>query len=192
MSVRSLKALAVLSGAGLCLSAGLFAPEVHAQVYVVDSPEANRCYRAAAADIRDDTAISSCDGAIRTDALPARDYAGTYVNRGLLKLRAGRTAEAMDDFQRGVDMGPLLGEAWIDRAAARLVQGDDAGAIRDASTGLTLGSAHREVGYWIRAYARERSNDWSGAYGDYRLSAQAAPRWDTPKLAMARFEVRPK
>ena len=195
MRARSLKLsafrmLGVGLGSGLCLAAGLFAPKVHAQVYVIDSPDATRCYRAAAMFERNDAAIGSCTGAIRADALTPRDYGGTYVNRGLLELRAGRNEAAMDDFNKGVGLVPLLGEAWIDQAAGRLAVGDDQGAITDSTKGLALGSSHREMAYWIRAYARERSHDWNGAYADYRRAAALAPSWREPQLDMARFEVR--
>ena len=191
MIVRSLRSAALGSGLALSLAAGAFVPKVHAQVYVVDSPEASRCYAAASGTAADQRSIDRCTTALDRGGLVGRNYAGTLVNRGILRLRAGQTELALADFDAGVSLSPTLGEAWVNRGAALLVKGGaDAEVIADVSRGLSLGSSHRELAFYLRGYARERANDWAGAYGDYRRAALIAPTWSAPQVDMARFEVR--
>lgn len=193
MDMRSLRSAALGSGLALCFAAGAFVPLVQAQVFVVDSPQATRCYQAASGTTADQRAIDRCTYALEQDGLVGRNYAGTFVNRGVIKLRAGQTDSAMADFDRGIELVPTLGEAWVNRGAGLLVKGgDDGTAIADISRGLELGSSHRELAFYLRGYARERSNDWAGAYGDYRRASLIAPTWSAPQLDMARFEVRPR
>ena len=191
MIVRSLRSAALGSGLALSLAAGAFVPKVHAQVYVVDSPEASRCYAAASGMAADQRSIDRCTNALERDGLVGRNYAGTVVNRGVIRLRAGQTDLAIADFDRAMELQPTLGEAWVNRGAGRLVKGDDdAGVIADVSRGLALGSSHRELAFYLRGYARERANDWAGAYADYRHASLIAPAWSAPQVDMARFEVR--
>ncbi len=191
MILRSLRSAAFGSGLSLCLAAGAFAPKVHAQVYVVDSPQAQRCYAAAADDAADQRSIERCTSAIERDGLVGRNYAGTLVNRGIIRLRAGQTDLALADFEAGIAVTPTLGEAWINRGAGLLVKGGaDSEVIASVTRGLALGSSHKELAFYLRGYARERANDWAGAYTDYRRASLIAPTWRAPQLDMARFEVR--
>ena len=193
MILRSLRSAVFGSGLALCLSAGAFIPKVQAQVYVIDSPQATRCYDAASTGATDQRSIDRCTSALERDGLVGRNYAGTLVNRGVIRLRAGQTELALADFDAGVTLVPTLGEAWVNRGAGLLVKGGaDDEVIADVTRGLALGSSHRELAFYLRGYARERANDWAGAYGDYRRASLIAPAWQAPQLEMARFEVRPR
>ena len=143
------------------------------------------------APLRNDRAISTCTDAIVRDALVGRNLAGTYTNRGVLQLRAGAVDAAMKDFDVALAMDDRLGEAWIDRAAGLLQQMRYQEAIGAADRGLPLARRGQEMGYYIRAIARENLMDDAGAYRDFNAASRAAPMWDAPRTDIARFEVRP-
>mgnify|MGYP003646567922 CR=1 FL=1 len=91
-----------LSAAALIVVAG---PAV-AAVTVVGNSAAQSCYQAAAATVllRDD--IGVCDRALNEEALTPYEEVATLVNRGILKLRDGRTDSAIADFDAAIARDP--------------------------------------------------------------------------------------
>lgn len=181
--------------AGAVIAAGSLlaaATAAHAQVYVIDTPSATHCSTSANGPLRDDRAIATCSDAIARDGLVGRNLAGTYTNRGVLKLRAGATDAAMMDFDTALFMDEGLGEAWIDRAAGLLQQMRYQEAIGSADRGLPLTRRGSEMAYYIRAIAQESMRDDAGAYRDFVSASRLAPAWEAPRIDIARFEVRPR
>jgi serine/threonine protein kinase/predicted Zn-dependent protease len=88
-----------------------------------------------------------------------------YFQRGLVELERKDYAQARLDFDQVLRLRPGLAAALVDRALARLGQGDDAGAIQDLTAAQERGASETRI-YFIRAEARARSGDPDGAARD--------------------------
>ena len=187
MKLNTFIGAAIVAG-GLLTAAGA----AQAQVYVIDTPSAYRCTAAATAPVFNERGLADCDLALRADELQGRNLAGTYTNRGVLRLRAGQADAAMSDFDMALAIDNRLGEAWVDRAMGLIQMSRFQEAVGDADRGLPLVRRDQAKGYYVRAIAREGLRDDQGAYRDYSAAARMAPTWDAPRTDLARFEVRPR
>ncbi len=178
--------LAILSGAG----------STYGQVTVFSgtNSQATGCSQAARRGDASLATLSVFTLAIEHEALPARDLAGTYVNRGVLRLRLGDLDRADADFDTALEIEPGMGEAWINRGAAMIAERHWEKGVADIDHGLTLNPQEPEKAYFNRAIAKEKLDDVKGAYFDYLKAAELAPMWDLPQVELKRFNVstRPK
>ncbi len=134
-------------------------------------------------------AIEACTLALDFEALPLRDLAGTHVNRGVLLLARAAYADAKQDFDAAVALGPGIGESYTDRGAAQVGLGHYAEAIADIDKGLRLVTDEPEKAYFNRALADEGLDDLKSAYYDYLHASQLKPDWPKPREELARFTV---
>lgn len=181
----------------LLLAAGVFAAfltlgSAQAGILVLGSSEAAVCSKAALRPGNEPGGVRACDQALRADVLSPRDRAATYVNRGILRLRAGGYDRAVEDFNSALRLNPSLGEALVNRGAARIGQRRYREALADLDRGTALGSAEPEKAWYNRGLAQEGLGDVSGAYRSYVRAAELKPDWDAPRRELARFTVRPK
>ena len=134
-------------------------------------------------------AIDTCSMAIEDEALPQRDLAGTYINRGVLYLARGGYREAKQDFDSAIAIIPVLGEAYVNRGAALVglrLYGD---AIADIDRGLALNPGEPEKAYFNRGLAEEALDNIPAAYRDYSRAAELKPDWELPRNELVRFTV---
>ncbi len=149
--------IALLTATAAALVA-LSAP-TKAYVIVVGNELARDCYIAAKAAVDPVNGIAACTAALENSALTAHDKAGTYVNRGTLEIARKRYDAAMDDYNKGIQIMPTLGDAYVDRAGAYVYTKQWALAIADANKGLELGRSLPFAGYYNRAVAEHLSGD---------------------------------
>ena len=133
----------------------------------------------------------TCDHALVEDQLQGRDLAGTYVNRGVLRMAVNQYDGAESDFQKSIAIDPSLGEAWVNLGALKIARHDFAGGIADIDKGLALGPQEPEKAYYNRALADEALDNETAAYYDYTKAAQLKPTWEPPRTELTRFTVRP-
>jgi tetratricopeptide (TPR) repeat protein len=156
------------SGAKACMTAARIAADRH----LVDTP-----------------ALLDCDRAIDRDALNAHDLAATYVNRGILRLCAGRYPKAEQDFDEAIRIMPELAGAHMNRGAVLIALGRPQEAVEALDRSIALGTPEPERAYFDRALAREKLNDIKGAYYDLKQAAELNPTWDAPGKELAYFQV---
>jgi tetratricopeptide (TPR) repeat protein len=137
-------------------------------------------------DIRFETV---CTQALETELLSSRDRAGTFVNRGILKLRRKAYSLALADFDRAVSTKPDLGEAYVNRGAASVGVRRYAEGLADLNKALELGVDEPEKAYFNRALAHEGLDDLKSAYLDYQKAQTLKPDWQDPARELARFTV---
>ena len=130
-----------------------------------------------------------CTRALETEMLNLRDRAGTYVNRGILKLRRHEFASAQNDFNRAIETKPDLGEAYVNRGAAAVGAKRYKDGLADLNKALELWVEEPEKAYYNRALAFEGLDDVKSAYLDYRKAVELKPDWEQPKKELARFTV---
>lgn len=178
----------VFSFATLVALAGLDAAAAQS-VTVLGGGMARECSNAALSGESDRKFEAICTMAIETEILSQTDRAGTYVNRGVLKLRRNEYASARSDFDRAVELKPAMAEAYVNRGAAMVGQRRYAEGLADINRALELGVDEPEKAYFNRALAHEGLDDLKQAYFDYRKAAEISPEWEAPKKELARFTV---
>ena len=130
-----------------------------------------------------------CTRALESEILSPRDRAGTYVNRGVFKLRRAEFESARFDFNRAVLLQPDLGEAYVNRGAAAVGARRYADGLADLTHALELGVEEPEKAYYNRALAYEGLDDLKSAYFDYKKATEISPDWAAPQKELARFSV---
>jgi tetratricopeptide (TPR) repeat protein len=150
------------------------AAQAQGSVTVIGGGLAEACSRAALTGKTDIRFEKACSDALDQETLSARDRAGTYVNRGILKLRRANWAAAMKDFNQAVRTKPDLGEAYVNR---------------DLNKGIELGIEEPAKAYYNRALAYEGLDDLKSAYFDYQKAVELSPDWAAPREQLVRFKV---
>jgi tetratricopeptide (TPR) repeat protein len=183
MTVRAvLVAAAALAAAAVPASAA---------VTVIGGSAARQCYDLAEMP-RQPTQedLEFCDRAIEVEALSARDLVATYINRGILRVRVGRTAEGLADFNAAIERDPTIAEAWFNRGVALLRTQGPEEALPSFNAAVERATNRPALAYFGRAVTLEALGNVRGAYADYRRASELDPGWDRPRAELARFSVR--
>ncbi|MFN3511542.1 MAG: tetratricopeptide repeat protein [Phenylobacterium sp.] len=165
------------------------AGSAHSAVTVIGGGMAQACSRAAIGGESDPKFQEVCTLALETEFLHPRDRAGTYVNRGVLKLRRMSYADAARDFDMALRVKPNLGEAYVNRGAAAIGLKRYEASLADINRGLELGVEEPAKAYYNRALAYEGLEDAKSAYFDYQKALEISPDWELPREQLARFTV---
>jgi tetratricopeptide (TPR) repeat protein len=177
--LTAVAAIAVTAGAG----------PARASVTVIGGGLAQACSKAAIAGSALPRDEEVCTRALSEELLNPRDKAGTYVNRGIMRMRRSEWKAAMSDFDRAVYYKPDLGEIYVNRGAALLGQHRFADGLADLNKSLQLGTEEPAKAYYNRALAYEGLDDLKSAYFDYQKAMELSPEWDAPKQQLTRFHV---
>ena len=164
----------------------------HAQVFVIGTGFGNDCYNKTAnayASFLD--AEKTCTRALREESMTAKNRAATYVNRGVLRMRAGKYEESLADYADAIALNPDLPEAYLNKGSVFIYQRDFASAIEPINTSLDLGISDAHAAYYNRGIAREYTGDINGAYNDFSRALELKPDWDLAIMQMQRFEIQP-
>ena len=160
-----------------------------AAVTVLGGGQAAACFEAAKGGRSDDGAITTCDIALDTEILDPSDRGGTYINRGVMKLRRRLFESAHADFDAGIALIPKVGEGWINRGAMFVGERKYRDGLSDLDRGIALGVKEPEKAYFNRALADEGLDDEKAAYFDFQRAASLKPDWVAPHQELARFTV---
>jgi tetratricopeptide (TPR) repeat protein len=179
----------LLAATGALLLSWAAASSADGAVTVIGGGLAQACSEAAM-DGEDDPKFQQvCTLALETEIMKPRDRAGTYVNRGVLKLRRTSYSDAARDFNQAVRLQPDMGEAYVNRGAAAIGQKRYAESLPDINRGLELGVTEPAKAYYNRALAYEGMEDAKSAYFDYQKAVEIAPEWAAPREQLTRFTV---
>jgi tetratricopeptide (TPR) repeat protein len=179
---------AVLVGAAM--AALVCAGSAKAATTVLGNGLAHICSESAKAGSDDPRAVDVCSMAIESESLTRRDLAGTYVNRGVLKMRRKGFLDAHGDFNIAIKLAPTMGEAFVNRGGALLGERRYAEALADIDRGLGLNPEEPEKAYYNRALVHEAMDDITSAYFDYQRAVALKPDWDPPQHELLRFSVK--
>ena len=177
------------ASAGAAALAIATAGSAQAAVTVIGGGMAQACSEAAMGGETDVKFQQLCTTALESEFLDSRDRAGTYINRGVLKLRRGSYVDATRDFDNAVRIKPDLGEAYVNRGAASLGMHHFAESLTDINKGIELGIKEPAKAYYNRALAYEGLDDAKSAYFDYQKALEINPAWDAPREQLTRFTV---
>jgi tetratricopeptide (TPR) repeat protein len=165
------------------------AGQAGAQVDVSGDGLAKACSDAAKAGESANRFEQICTASIENELLIPRDRAGTYVNRGIIRMRGKQFDAAIADFDTAIRYQSNLAEAYVNRGAARIGIHHFADAVSDFDNALELGVKEPEKSYYNRALAYEWMDNYKAAYLDYRKALELAPDWDLVNQQLARFTV---
>jgi len=179
----------VLAAGIAAAAAALCAGQARAQVDVFGGGLAEACAKFAKAGDTSSNAETVCTQAIDREMLAPLDRAGTYVNRGIVKLRSQRYEAAMKDFDTAIRYQSGLAEAYVNRAAARIGLHQYGLSLSDIDNALMLNVKEPEKAYYNRAVAHEYLDDYKAAWLDYRKAVEIAPYWDLPREQLVRFSI---
>ena len=173
------------------LAATAFAAPAAASVVVIGGSAARQCYDAAESRrIPSPETLSMCDHAIMNEPLGTRDLVATYINRGILRVRTGRTSDGIADFNAAIERDPTIAEAWFNRGVALMRTQGPEQALPSFNAAVERSTNRPALAYFGRAVALEALGNVSGAYADYRRASELDPEWDRPRAELARFTVR--
>jgi tetratricopeptide (TPR) repeat protein len=179
----------LIAGLAVLAAATLAAGAARASVTVIGGGLAEACSKAAIAGGSALRSEALCTQALSEEMLTPRDKAGTFVNRGILKMRRGEMGPALADFNDAARYEPRLGEIYVNRGAALIGQHRFADGLADLNKGLSLGVEEPAKAYYNRAIAYEGLDDVKSAYFDYQKAVELSPQWAAPKQELTRFHV---
>jgi tetratricopeptide (TPR) repeat protein len=111
-------------------------------------------------------AVETCTAALDRDHLSVHDLAATYVNRGIVLLCQHKYEPAERDFDQAIEIAPDLAGAHMNRGAVLIAEHRYPDAITALDRSIALGTPEPERAFFDRALARERLDDFTGAYYD--------------------------
>jgi tetratricopeptide (TPR) repeat protein len=132
---------------------------------------------------------ATCTQSLESEQLLLEDRAGTFVNRGVVRLRLQRYDEAVRDFTIALSLRSDLAEAYVNRGAAKIGGHHFAEALDDLNKALAMGVNEPEKAYYNRALAYEWLDNPKAAWLDYNKALELAPDWDLVKQQLTRFTV---
>ncbi|MDB5475786.1 MAG: hypothetical protein JWP49_1297 [Phenylobacterium sp.] len=179
----------LIAGLAVLAIATVAAGAAQASVTVIGGGLAEACSKAAMAGGSAPRSEALCTQALSEEMLSPRDKAGTFVNRGILKMRRGEMGPALKDFNDAARYEPRLGEIYVNRGAALIGQHRFADGMADLNKGLALGVEEPAKAYYNRAIAYEGLDDVKSAYFDYQKAVELSPAWAAPKQELTRFHV---
>lgn len=177
--------VATLGAAVLATGAG----SAHAAVTVIGGGFAEACSNAAMVGESDLRFQDVCTMAIENEMLNARDRAGTFINRGVMKLRKADYEKANKDFDIAVRLKPDIGEGYVNRGASYIGQRRYAESLTEINKGIELGIEEPAKAFYNRALAYEGLEDAKSAYFDYQKALEISPDWLAPRQQLSRFTV---
>lgn len=176
--------LVLAASAAICLGG-----EANAATTVLGNGLSAICSQAAKAGADDEPSLEVCTMALETESMRRRDRAGTYVNRGVIKMRRQDYRDALGDFNTAIKLQPDMGEAYINRGGSLVGQKRYMEALLDIDKGLLLNPEEPEKAYYNRGLANEGLDDIKAAYFDYLRAVELAPSWEVPQRELRRFSV---
>jgi len=177
------------SAASLAILVWAAAGAAQAAVTVLGGDFANACSRAAVVGESDLRFEALCNDALDYELLNAHDRAGTFVNRGVMRMRRLSYEDAKRDFDVAVKLQNNMGEAYVNRGAANIGLRRFAESLPDLDKAIELGTDEMEKAYFNRALAHEGVGDVKKAYFDYLKASELSPDWPAPKDELVRFSV---
>lgn len=171
-------------------AAALAAQTASAQVFVIGNGLGGECYQKTKnrfTTYRD--AEEVCTRALREQAMTRVNRAGTYVNRGVLRMRESNYEGALADYAEAIELAPDMGAAYLNRGAAYIFMKDYDSALASLDRAIELESADLFAAYYNRGIVKEQKDDVAGAYYDFQKALELKPNWELPIRQLERFRI---
>ncbi len=150
-----------------------FGASAQMSVTTFGATEAQQCYESARDDFSRNS--DSCDEALKSQAMTARDRIATYVNRGVVLNRAGDLEHALADFDRAIAADGELAEAYLNRGNTYYLMRRYDDAIADYEAALRYDLTKSHVAWYNIGLAQEAKKDAVKAREAYRMALEINP-----------------
>jgi tetratricopeptide (TPR) repeat protein len=161
----------------------------HAAVTVLGNGLAAACFQAAEFGADPKAAVPTCSDALQDEPLTVSDRAATYINRGILRARAGDSFGALADCNQGLTLNASMGDGYVDRGTVYIVLQKYDDALADIDRGIAMGAHKPQIAYYDRAIVNEALGNVRAAYLDYKKAVELEPKFTLATEQLARFKV---
>lgn len=161
----------------------------HSATITLGGPFSQLCYKAALAQDDRDSSLDACTRSIDEEPMDTADRAGTYVNRGILRMIRGKDADADADFNAALALQHDLPDAWLNKGFLRLRQGNGRDALPLLQEGIKRNPEHVALAIFARGVAYEQMGEFNSAYTDLRRAHELEPRWSMPSEYLAHYRL---
>lgn len=165
-------------------------PTAFGQISVIGSGLGKDCYMAVKTSTKSLRSIEQlCTKALGAGQLNMSNRAATFVNRGIIRMRAGKYDAALRDYAASERLKANNGPLYLNRGAALIYKRQFADALVELNTAIELETQDIFAAYYNRAIAKEKTGDVKGAYFDFKKSLELNPDFEQAKWQLERFEV---
>ncbi len=179
-----------LSSVIVGLTFGLGAAAQVDKFYVGDAPAAACAEAAASGGIPDYGAMGACRDAVRDTALLRSDRAASLVNYGILQMRRGESAGALDLFDQAKRLSPRLPDIRVNVSAALIRAGEAEAAIDLLDDIASIDPDLRPVAHFNRGLAYWDLERFQNAYEDFSAAVSLQPNYTPAANMLQNFEIR--
>ena len=166
-----------------------FASAAESQI-IIGNGVGKECYQTAITKMEPrNYHIDICTKAIESNALILKDLSATYVNRGILNMRARKFADALEDYEKAIRISPRLGAAFLNKGAALIASGRPSEAIPILKKSIELETHDIEAAHFNLGMAYELTGEITEAYLSLQKALEIRPDWDLPKMQLERYAV---
>jgi tetratricopeptide (TPR) repeat protein len=132
--------------------------------------------------------VAVCDKAVFQGSLNKAELAATYSNRGVIYMAMEQLKEAYRDYNRAIEIDPLLAEAYINRGNLWFAVQKFEEAVSNYDKALELGASKNFVALLNRGLAHESLGGFLKAREDYISALAVKPEWPLAKEKLERVE----
>nr|WP_070959135.1 tetratricopeptide repeat protein [Hyphomonas sp. Mor2] len=177
-TLTAISALIALSGAG------------QAQSLVLGDGLARQCYvDAVTGNPGKNRAVARCKAALNNIGMSRLNRASTWVNLGILQMRAGDHEESLKSYDQSLKIAPDSPEALINRGAALIYMGRNQEAIENLTRSIDLGTKKLPEALYNRALAYENLDQFEKAYFDLKQALTLKPDFEAAQRTISRYSV---
>jgi tetratricopeptide (TPR) repeat protein len=126
-----------------------------------------------------DKAIALYDEALATPDIADFVEASIYSDRGVAKWRLKQVKEAIDDFNKSIQLSPENATVYNNRGNALMDLGHPEEAVKDFDRAIAL-SPNYGAAYNNRGNARAERGQYSQAFQDFRKAVELMPQSPVP------------
>ena len=126
-----------------------------------------------------DKAVAAYDEALTAPEIADFVEASIYSDRGVAKWRMNQTKEAIEDFNKSIQLAPENATVYNNRGNALMDLGHPDEAVKDFDRAIAL-SANYGAAYNNRGNARVALNQYDPAFQDFRKAVELMPQSAVP------------
>jgi len=161
-----------------------------AQSLVLGDGLGRQCYvDAVSGNPGKDRAIARCEAALKNIGMSRLNRASTWVNLGILQMRAGEYEKSLESYDKSLQIAPDSPEALINRGAAMIYMNRNDDAVENLTRSIELGTKKMPEALYNRALAYEQLEQYENAYYDLKRALELKPNFEEAQNVLSRYSV---
>jgi len=156
-------------------------------ISVLGDSDAHECFLNASVRSAAVSSLDSCRKALRSGDLAGKDHAATLVNMGIILNTLARTDEAMDAFEKALEMSPRLPEAALSRGNSHFLRRNYDEAIADYELSLQWGVKDPAAAHFNHGMAHGKKRNFKQAAVSYQRALELKPDFGRAQARLDRL-----